>query len=832
MQSQRASRRTTGSATNGHGDARVPRGAREAIARAATELAGLPPFSELTPVERAKLAAALEEMAYDQGDVIFAEGEPADALYILRDGLAERLADGIRLDVVQPPAVFGDLALLRNEGRATTLVAATPCVVWRLPADRFTRLVNRTPGIAARFAASVSDRLATAQRDVAGLARKVEGLTERLYGSLEPDEQAVLERLALLPALDARVAPTVVGQQEGRGWLEQVPLADVLVQHAEEGDGVRESTTPSFTPAFRRFLLRSMLGRVGAAGVAEARREVAATARSLGATDVAVVVLAEGGLLEEASALADREVDRLARAGRADEAAALQARVSEHVAAPGRPATLAGEAPSTITATPTERIVSTRFRWPPGRVAIGLWLSALLLAGGWLMPPPTGLTPAGWHAVVTLIAIVPVLALDALPEGVVALALAAVWVVGGIAPVRVAMGGFATAGWVLVVGVLLIGAAIAASGLLYRMALQSVSVARGGFTGQALALGAAGVLIGPANPNATGRMMLVAPAVNDLIEALGYAPRSRGAAGLAMASLVGFGQMVAPFLTSSTTAVLVYAMLPEASRANTSWGAWALRAAPSTLLLYALTMLAIVWLYRPREHDEAASEQSERTSRAVALQRALLGPMSRAEVVSLGVTAGVLLGFMTQPLHGIDPAWLGVAATVVLVATGVLTLDGIRSVNWSFALFYGILPGMGEVLSSNEVDVWIAAIVNGAIGGLAAAPVLFVAALTLVAFAMSFILRWQAAAPLLTIALTPVALTAGIDPWIVGFVAVVAANGFFLPYQSTTYLALYHGTSGRLFTHAQARPAAIAFGVATLAALCGSVPVWHAMGLL
>lgn len=97
---------------------------------------------------------------------------------------------------------------------------------------------------------------------------------------------------------------------------------------------------------------------------------------------------------------------------------------------------------------------------------------------------------------------------------------------------------------------------------------------------------------------------------------------------------------------------------------------------------------------------------------------------------------------------------------------------------------------------------------------------------------MSLLLRWQAAAPILTLALSPVAAGAGIDPFVVGLVALIACNGFFVPYQSTVYLALYHGTEGRLFTHHQARAAALAYGVVTLASLLLSVPVWRAMGLL
>jgi di/tricarboxylate transporter len=143
-----------------------------------------------------------------------------------------------------------------------------------------------------------------------------------------------------------------------------------------------------------------------------------------------------------------------------------------------------------------------------------------------------------------------------------------------------------------------------------------------------------------------------------------------------------------------------------------------------------------------------------------------------------------------------------------------------------------MLASMSRVFSDTGLDKWIAGSVTGVVGGLAAVPLAFVAALTLLCFAVSFVLRWQAAAPLITIALAPVAGAAGIHPFVVGLIALIACNGFFLPYQSTTYLAMYHGSGENVFTHAQARPAAIAYGVVALAALCASVVAWRAMGLL
>lgn len=457
-----------------------------------------------------------------------------------------------------------------------------------------------------------------------------------------------------------------------------------------------------------------------------------------------------------------------------------------------------------------------------------------VLAGGalltaWATPPPAGLTASGWHALGTLAAVVPVLALDALPEGVVALALAALWVLGGVARVPVALSGFASASWVLVVSVLAVGAAIASSGLLYRLALWIVAHSRGGFAGQVLALGLAGVLMGPAVPNATSRVTLIAPALTELVEALGYAPGSRAAAGLAMATLIGFGQMAAVFLTSSTTAVLIFAVLPPGARGDLNWVSWAVRAAPANVLLFIGLMAAVIWLYRPR--DDAERGAGVRPD-ALALQRALLGAPSRNEWVSLAVGAALLVGFVTQPLHGIEPAWVAVLALAVMALARAATAETLRAVNWSFALLFGMLASLAGVFEGAHVDRWLAGLVAGTVGELARVPVLFVSALTVLCFAVSLLLRWQAAAPLLTIALGPVAGAAGINPLVVGLVALIACNGFFLPYQSTPYLALYHGTGGRLFTHLQARPAALAYGIVTLLALCASLPAWRAMGLL
>jgi len=484
----------------------------------------------------------------------------------------------------------------------------------------------------------------------------------------------------------------------------------------------------------------------------------------------------------------------------------------------------------------TTTISATRADTPPpvsaqrvsGRQVVGLLMAVVILCAAWLIPPPLqGFSLEAWHAAATLVAIVPIMVLESLPDAAIALVLVATWVLGGVTSPEVALSGFASGSWVLTIAIFIVGAVIASSGVLFRVALWSVDHARGGFKTRAIALCVSGWVSSAAIPNPTGRMLLVAPAVTEMAEAFGYTAGTRGAAGLAMAALLGFGQTFAPFLTSSTTALLTFTLLPVAARAHLDWGTWAVRAAPTYAILMLGMLAFIVWRYSP--HD---TRPKSPRSDAVPVQRAILGRPSAREWLAGCVVLGLLAGFATQPIHHIDATWIAVAALCALAAMGLVTADTFRTVNWNYALWFGTLGSMVGVFSTTSLDRSLASLVAGGFDGLAGSPVVFVGVLTVVCFCASFVLRFAAAAPMLTIALVPIGTTMGIDPWVVGFVALIGTSGFFLPFQSPTYQAIHQELGGRLFSHRQVRSVGLMYGLLSLLGLLASVPVWHVMGLL
>jgi hypothetical protein len=70
------------------------------------------------------------------------------------------------------------------------------------------------------------------------------------------------------------------------------------------------------------------------------------------------------------------------------------------------------------------------------------------------------------------------------------------------------------------------------------------------------------------------------------------------------------------------------------------------------------------------------------------------------------------------------------------------------------------------------------------------------------------------------------------DPWIVVIVLLATSVAWFVPSQTTSYLAAAAVSEDRLFSHAQARRFAFAYTGLTLVGLALSLPYWRLLGLL
>ena len=918
---------------------------------AAEALASTPFFAELSPVDLARLVPELEEYHVEQGQAVFRQGDPGDGLYLIRsgtarvtvieqDGHAAVVGDAPELGsepaepgvpapdgaapraqtvmVLEAPAHFGEAALLTDEPRSSSVIAATPLAVWKLPRARFAALVKDSPGLTLRVAATLAKRLAETTREVATNQEQVTAIARATYAALDPAAQTLLRRIAVFSEFDGELLGTTFGPdwsqatfhrlvqeavffRPGRraGWLAftQVAVREFLLRqlHAEIGErglcAVRRRAAdailarPDADPADVLELLRAagdwprlarLLEERGPTPVAGQAVQLEGYLRALpprrlwprpGLVCLLAACCAAQGKLEQAIDVY-REAGRRERAARegptaaayqralaelheqigdADESLACLRRAMELEGRP--PDACAEEAPRSLTDRPAGShgdeqddrwgrapegtrpalLAAVMAHVPSGSVALRPLLAlviAVVTALAWFLPPPFGLTPAALRVLVLVIALVVFGFLDVLPEYLIGLLIIAAWVVSGTLPPAVALAGYASSTWVLMVASMAIGAAVARSGLLYRGAIELVRRLPASHQARCLTLAGLGVLFSPGMPSVPGRVMLATPLAQDIADSLRYPDRSGGTAGLTLSTFVGFGMMGALFLTGTPMALIVHSLLPPEVQARMNWGAWFLAALPTHLVLFGLTMLFLLWRYRPAGADDLPVQ-------TLALQQRVLGRLSRDEWSTLAVLGLLLVGFSTQAFHGLDPAWIAVAAVAVLFLLGALDDDAVKQgVNVSFLLYVGVILGFGQIFTHVELDRWLSQNATGLADLTRGSPFFFVLAVALAAALLGILLRPGPIGLLLALALFPTAGELGVNPWVVAITVLIAMNLWLYPQQNLLYLMAYYGTGERGFSHQQARPLAIAYTLFVVVAILASIPYWRWIGLI
>ncbi len=85
----------------------------------------------------ARIAAAAQEVHFEQGTTIFREGEASDALYIVVEGAVSLRKGSKEKEIVKDKETFGMWALLDESPRLVTTVALTDTTVLKIEREDF-----------------------------------------------------------------------------------------------------------------------------------------------------------------------------------------------------------------------------------------------------------------------------------------------------------------------------------------------------------------------------------------------------------------------------------------------------------------------------------------------------------------------------------------------------------------------------------------------------------------------------------------------------------------------------------------------------------------------
>lgn len=132
-------------------------------------------FRVLSPERLRDLRPRLRERTFRRQAVLYQEGSPADALWIVRSGqvrLYKSSADGrlTTLDVLAKGEAFGILSALESDVFPTSAEAVTEGSAWWLPRASFLRLLEHEPALVGEILRILSRRLREAHDRLRSLA--------------------------------------------------------------------------------------------------------------------------------------------------------------------------------------------------------------------------------------------------------------------------------------------------------------------------------------------------------------------------------------------------------------------------------------------------------------------------------------------------------------------------------------------------------------------------------------------------------------------------------------------------------------------------------------
>jgi len=416
--------------------------------------------------------------------------------------------------------------------------------------------------------------------------------------------------------------------------------------------------------------------------------------------------------------------------------------------------------------------------------------------------------------------------IDILSFYVVAVSLPILAVLFGAATPEKALSGFSNPAWFLVLGVFAISAAISKTGLLYRMTILIIKYFPPNYTGNTMALAFSGLILTPLIPSPNARAALAAPMALTLSESLRFKECSSGSIGLAMSCLLGFGQMSSLFMNGAAVCFLIYGLLPAEVSSGITWGSWLKASFPMGIIFFLLSYLAIALLYHPKEKIRLNPE-------IIVAQLKTLGSLTGHEKISLLTVMISILGFMTQPWHGINGAWVAMLGFFILFGTSVLDEKAVRSdIDWNFLISFGALMGFGSLISSSGLTNFIGEKAISYAEHFTGNNLLFLLGISLAMNLLRLTLPITPALLVGMLAIMPVLVGFGVNPFVAGLVLLISSNPFFLPHQNMMYMNIVSGTEGKMFRHKQIIKLAFLHMAIVLVSIALTIPYWKFLGLI
>jgi CRP/FNR family transcriptional regulator, cyclic AMP receptor protein len=143
------------------------------------------------------------ERRFEARDVIYHEGDPGDAVFVIQDGSVEVLRDiagsELRLAILDKGEIFGEMGVINEQPRSTTVRAVAKTSLVAIPKDDFLKIFSKEKPMALRILRLLCGRILRADNQL---------VSQKLYS--DAPRQADVAHMQLLPAsslVESQIGP-------------------------------------------------------------------------------------------------------------------------------------------------------------------------------------------------------------------------------------------------------------------------------------------------------------------------------------------------------------------------------------------------------------------------------------------------------------------------------------------------------------------------------------------------------------------------------------------------------------------------------------------------
>ncbi|MBX2808670.1 MAG: anion permease [Cellvibrionaceae bacterium] len=389
----------------------------------------------------------------------------------------------------------------------------------------------------------------------------------------------------------------------------------------------------------------------------------------------------------------------------------------------------------------------------------------------------------------------------------------------GIVPREIALSGYTSDVFFMVLGIFFLAAIMSVSGLTYRVALALLLKLPESRWTSALVLFFSGITLSTLIPSPLGRSAIATPLLTSLMS---DKPEKEQDTLLALSSIHGNTLLSTVFLTGNPLNFVMLGLFDAQTQYRFQWLSWLWAALPAATIMLLGYLLWLGWYLT--KHNIALTCHQVLTKHYQAL-----GKISSKEIGAIAAITVLALGIVTINWHHIPMVWLTLGVGIAICFYGGLGVQDVsKHIDWGTLIFIASIVSWGPMINYLSLDQWLSAGVGvlshylsqGLIPGLTAMVILLIPMRLLFPGAPTFVILMSA--------LLPVTANLGLSPWVIGFALLTLSEAFLLPHQHGVYSQVVSALAsrGRTLEQGELLKANTWLLSVRIIALFASIPFW------